>query len=185
MSLPPENLDWRIEPAKLAGLRIGLLLEAGCGYPTSAPTRAALERAAQDFAAAGAVVEPLAPFLTQDMLDGLDRFWRMRALIDFRATPPERRQKILPFIRAWGESAADFSGETVFHGFSQMLVMRKAAVDGNASLRLRHCADRADHGLCRRACFAERRSARSVSAYQLHGRLQHVGAAGRFDQLRL
>src|SRR6202030_3575115 len=56
MSLPPENLDWRIEPAKLAGLRIGLLLEAGCGYPTSAPTRAALERAARAFAAAGAVV---------------------------------------------------------------------------------------------------------------------------------
>ena len=128
MSLPPESLDWRIEPAKLAGLRIGLLSEAGCGYPTSAPTRAALERAARDFAAAGAAVEPLAPFLTQDMLDGLDRFWRMRALTDFRATPPERRQKILPFIRAWGESAADFSGETIFHGFSQMLVMRKAAV---------------------------------------------------------
>jgi aspartyl-tRNA(Asn)/glutamyl-tRNA(Gln) amidotransferase subunit A len=128
MSLPPENLDWRIEPAKLAGLRIGLLLEAGCGYPTSAPTRAALEGAARDFAAAGAVVEPLAPFLTQDMLDGLDRFWRMRALTDFRATPPERRQKILPFIRAWGESAADFSGETIFHGFSQTLAMRKAAV---------------------------------------------------------
>src|SRR5262249_61589958 len=56
MSLPPEKLDCRIEPAKLAGLRIGLLLEAGCGYPTSAPTRAALEGAAQDFAAAGAVV---------------------------------------------------------------------------------------------------------------------------------
>jgi len=128
MSLPPQRLDWRVAPAKLAGLRIGLLLEAGCGYPTSAPMRAALEGAARDFAAAGAVVEPLAPFLTQDMLDGLDRFWRMRALTDFRATPPERRQKILPFIRAWGESAADFSGETIFHGFSQTLAMRKAAV---------------------------------------------------------
>jgi aspartyl-tRNA(Asn)/glutamyl-tRNA(Gln) amidotransferase subunit A len=128
MSLPPEKLDWLVEPAKLAGLRIGLLLEAGCGYPTSAPTRAALEAAGRDFAAAGAVVEPLAPFLTQDMLDGLDRFWRMRALADFRTTPPERRAKILPFIRAWGESAADLGGEAIFHGFSQILVMRKAAV---------------------------------------------------------
>ena len=128
MSLPPQDLEWQVEPAKLAGLRIGLLLEAGCGYPTSAPTRAALEAAGRDFAAAGAMVEPLAPFLTQDMLDGLDRFWRMRALADFRATPPERREKILPFIRAWGESAADFGGEAIFHGFSQMVVMRKAAV---------------------------------------------------------
>jgi aspartyl-tRNA(Asn)/glutamyl-tRNA(Gln) amidotransferase subunit A len=133
MSLPPENLDWQLEPLKLAGLRIGLLLEAGCGYPTSAPTRAALEAAALDLAAAGAVVEPLPPFLTQDMLDGLDRFWRMRALADFRTTPPERRAKILPFIRAWGESAADFGGEAIFHGFSQILTMRKAAVTATQS----------------------------------------------------
>lgn len=128
MSLPPQKLDWRVAPADVAGLRIGLLLEAGCGYPTSAPTRAALETAAQDLAAAGAVVEPLAPFLTQDMLDGLDRFWRMRALADFRGMPAERRDRILPFIRAWGESAAGLSGEAVFHGFNQMLEMRKAAV---------------------------------------------------------
>jgi aspartyl-tRNA(Asn)/glutamyl-tRNA(Gln) amidotransferase subunit A len=128
MSLPPESLDWQIEPAQLAGLRIGLLAEAGCGYSTSAPTRAALERAAADFAAAGAIVEPLKPFLTQDMLDGLDRFWRMRAFSDFRAMPQERRQKILPFVRAWGESAAGFDGETVFHGFSQTLNMHKVAV---------------------------------------------------------
>jgi aspartyl-tRNA(Asn)/glutamyl-tRNA(Gln) amidotransferase subunit A len=128
MSLPPERLDWQIEPARLAGLRIGLLAEAGCGYPASAATRAAIERAAADFAAAGAIVEPLKPFLTQDMLDGLDRFWRMRAFSDFRAMPQERRQKILPFVRAWGESAAGFDGETVFHGFSQTLNMHKVAV---------------------------------------------------------
>ncbi len=108
MCLPQQRLDWRIEPAKLASLRIGLLLEAGCGYAPSAPTRAAVERAARDFAAAGAIVEPLPPFLSQDMLDGLDRFWRMRALIDFRTKSPEQREKILPFIRAWGESAAGF-----------------------------------------------------------------------------
>jgi aspartyl-tRNA(Asn)/glutamyl-tRNA(Gln) amidotransferase subunit A len=128
MSLPPQRLDWRVEPAKLAGLRIGLLLEAGCGYPTAAPVRAAIERAARDLAAEGAIVEPLRPFLTQDMLDGLDRFWRMRALTDFRTTPPARRDKILSFIRAWGESAAGLSGEAVFHGFSQIMAMRKAAV---------------------------------------------------------
>jgi aspartyl-tRNA(Asn)/glutamyl-tRNA(Gln) amidotransferase subunit A len=128
MSLPPQRLDWRVEPAKLAGLRIGLLLEAGCGYSTAAPVRAAIERAARDLAAEGAIVEPLRPFLTQDMLDGLDRFWRMRALTDFRATPSARRDKILPFIRAWGESAAGLSGEAVFHGFSQIMAMRRAAV---------------------------------------------------------
>ena len=127
-SLPPQAIDWRIEPARLRGLRIGLLLEAGCGAPPTAEVRRAIEAAARDFALAGAIVEPLAPFLTQDMLDGLDRFWRTRALMDIRALPEERRGRILPFIRAWAESAKDFSTEQLFHGFSQMAVMRKAAV---------------------------------------------------------
>jgi aspartyl-tRNA(Asn)/glutamyl-tRNA(Gln) amidotransferase subunit A len=74
-------------------------------------------------------VEPLAPFLTQEMLDGLDRFWRMRSLIDIRALPSDRREKILPFIRTWAESAASFSTEQLFHGFGQIIAMRKAAVE--------------------------------------------------------
>jgi aspartyl-tRNA(Asn)/glutamyl-tRNA(Gln) amidotransferase subunit A len=106
MSLPPQEMDWRIRPASLRGLRIGLLLEAGCGVPPTPEVRGAIEATARDFALAGAVVEPLAPFLTQEMLDGLDRFWRMRSLIDIRALPSERREKILPFIREWAESAA-------------------------------------------------------------------------------
>jgi aspartyl-tRNA(Asn)/glutamyl-tRNA(Gln) amidotransferase subunit A len=128
MSLPPQELDWTIPPANLRGLRIGLLAEAGCGWKPEPATRAAVERAARDFEAAGAHVEPLAPFLTQDMLDGLDRFWRMRSLIDLRALPAERREKVLPFIRAWAESAEGLSGEVIFDGFSQMMGMGKAAV---------------------------------------------------------
>jgi Asp-tRNA(Asn)/Glu-tRNA(Gln) amidotransferase A subunit family amidase len=126
-SLPPQSLDWRVRPAELKGLRIGVLTAAGCGDPATAPVKAAVERAARDLAAAGAVVEPLAPFLTQEMLDGLDRFWRMRSLIDLRALPPGRREKVLPFIRAWAESATGLSGEAVFRGFSQMMAMGKAA----------------------------------------------------------
>ncbi|MGD0722455.1 MAG: amidase [Roseiarcus sp.] len=128
MSLPPQDLDWRIAPASLRGLRIGLLLEAGCGVPPTAEVRVAVEAAARDFARAGAIVEPLAPFLTQDMLDGLDRFWRMRSLIDIRALPEPRRVRILPFIRQWAESASALSPEQLFHGFNQIMLMRKAAV---------------------------------------------------------
>ncbi|HEY1940679.1 MAG TPA: amidase [Roseiarcus sp.] len=127
-SMPPQSLDWRVKPAEVRGRRIGLWLDAGCGAPPKPDVRAAIERAAHDFEAAGAIVEPLAPFLTQYMLDGLDRFWRTRSLIDLNALPRERREKVLPFIRAWAESATGLDGETVFHGFSQILAMRKAAV---------------------------------------------------------
>ena len=128
MSLPPQDLDWRVQPSRIKGLRIGLLLDIGCGDPVAPEVRAEVERAARDFESAGAIVEPIAPFLTQDRLDGIDRFFRTRSWIDIKALPPERREKILPFIRAWAESAREFSGEMVFHGFSQILEMRKAAV---------------------------------------------------------
>src|SRR5208337_3467534 len=104
------------------------LLDAGCGVAPSHEVKAAVERAANDFEAAGARVEPLAPFLTQEMLDGLDHFWRSRALIDLEELKPEKRAAVLPFIRAWAESADGFSGQHVLRGLSQIFAMRKAAI---------------------------------------------------------
>jgi aspartyl-tRNA(Asn)/glutamyl-tRNA(Gln) amidotransferase subunit A len=127
-SLAFERLDWAIRPAELQGLRIGLMLEAGCGVSPSREVREAVERAARDFEAAGALVEPLAPFLTQATLDGLDRFWRTRALVDLEALTSGKREAVLPFIRVWAESARGFSGQHVLRGFSQIPAMAKAAV---------------------------------------------------------
>jgi Asp-tRNA(Asn)/Glu-tRNA(Gln) amidotransferase A subunit family amidase len=127
-SLKFEKLDWAVKPATLKGLRVGLLLDAGCGASASSQVRAAVERAARDFASEGANVDPIKPFLTQDMLDGLDSFWRMRALNDIRALTKEKRAAVLPFIRDWAESAERLSGEEVFRGFSQIPAMRKAAI---------------------------------------------------------
>jgi aspartyl-tRNA(Asn)/glutamyl-tRNA(Gln) amidotransferase subunit A len=128
-SLEPQSLDWRVKPLDWRGLKVGLLLEAGCGDPATPSVRREVERAARDIAAAGAIVEPLAPFLTQEMLDGLDRFWRMRSLIDLNALPVEKRAKVLPFIRIWAEAATGLDGEMVFRGFSRILEMRKAAIE--------------------------------------------------------
>jgi aspartyl-tRNA(Asn)/glutamyl-tRNA(Gln) amidotransferase subunit A len=127
-SLPPQTLDWRVKPLDWRGRKVGLLVEAGCGDKPTPTVRREIERAARDIAAAGAVIEPLAPFLTQDMLDGLDRFWRVRSLIDLTALPIEKRAKVLPFIRAWAEAATGLDGETVFRGFNQMREMAKATV---------------------------------------------------------
>ncbi len=131
-SLKYEKLDWIVEPSPLKGLRVGLLLEAGCGVPPTPEVKAAVQRAAKDFAAAGAHVEPLKAFLTQDMLDGLDHFWRTRALLEINALAPNKRAAVLPFIRDWAESAKRFSAEQVFRGFSQIMGMRKAAIEATA-----------------------------------------------------
>ena len=132
-SLRYEALDWKIGPEPLKGLRVGLMIEAGCGARPTPEVSAAVQRSARDFEAAGAHVEPLAPFLTQDMLDGLDHFWRTRALIDLRALSPGKRAAVLPFIRDWAESADGFSGERVFRGYSQIPAMRKAAVEATVN----------------------------------------------------
>ena len=119
-SLPPERLDWRIAPALLKGLRIGLCLDIGCGAASTPEVRATVAQAARDFESAGARVEPVGPMFSQSLLDGLDLFWRMRSLLDLDALAPEKRARVLPFIRAWAESARGASGAAVFAGFSRM-----------------------------------------------------------------
>ena len=82
MSLPPEpSLDWGAS-APLTGLRVGLCLDAGAGLPVEPETRAAVEGAAHALGAAGASVEPIAPLITEEMLAGLDRFWRTRTRVE-------------------------------------------------------------------------------------------------------
>ena len=126
MSLPYEAIAWGALDRDVKGLRIGLHLDAGAGLPVDPETSAAVQAAARAFEAAGAIVEPLAPFLTREMLDGQDRFWRARAYADIASLPEERKAKILPFIRAWAESAAPFSGQDVYSGFAQSMALRKA-----------------------------------------------------------
>ena len=87
-----------------------------------------MHAAARAFEAAGAIVEPLAPFTTRAMIDGLDRFWRMRSWLDFQTLPAGRQAKVLPYIRDWIVTARELSGAEVFHGFSQMGAIRDATI---------------------------------------------------------
>jgi aspartyl-tRNA(Asn)/glutamyl-tRNA(Gln) amidotransferase subunit A len=132
MSLPYQAIEWDKFDAgveKLKGLRIGLLLEAGCGLAVEPEVRAALEQAARLFERAGAVVAPMQPFMTQAMLDGMDHFWRMRSWIDMKALAPAKKAKVLPYIQQWGDSAAGMDGEALFKAFSQFHATRVAAVN--------------------------------------------------------
>ncbi|ODS92934.1 MAG: amidase [Comamonas sp. SCN 65-56] len=131
MALPPQNIAWKqhaATPESLRGLRLGLLLDAGCGLATAPEVCTAIERAATVLEQAGAIIVPMQPFLTRAMLDGMDHFWRMRSLMDLRQLQPAQQDKILPFIRAWAESAADFSAEHVFEASQQFHVTRVATV---------------------------------------------------------
>ena len=131
MSLPFQAIDWDnwdLPLHHLRGVRIGLLLDAGCGLPVDAEIASAVLRAAKLFATAGAVVEVMQPFLTRTMLDGMDHAWRMRSYLDITALTPEKRDMVLPYIRQWAESAASMTGPQTFAATGQFHATRVATV---------------------------------------------------------
>ncbi len=128
MSLPAQAIEWLSLDMPLKGLRLGLWLDAGWGMAVDAPVLSAVQTAAALFEQAGAIVEPIEPFINRAMIDGLNDFWRTRAWLDIAALPPERRARVLPYIVEWARGGAGLSGEQVFRGTSQMAAMRDAAV---------------------------------------------------------
>ena len=131
MSLPSQTIAWddfERSPEHVRGLRIGLLLDAGCGLDVQPEVRAAIEQAAQLLESAGATIVPMRPFLTRAMLDGMDHFWRMRSYLDMATLPPERKAKVLPFIQQWADSAAGLTGAEVFQASQQFHHTRVATV---------------------------------------------------------
>ncbi|MBB3542397.1 MULTISPECIES: amidase [unclassified Rhizobium] len=125
-SLPPNDFDWMDLDIDVRGLRIGLMLDAGCGLAVDDEVRAGVEAAAQRFEDAGAIVIPVQPVLTREMLDGLDAFWRSRFWADIETLSSERRSRILPYVYAWAEGGASISGAGAVRGFNQTIEMRKS-----------------------------------------------------------
>lgn len=128
MSLPYEDIDWLNLQRELKGLRIGLMMDAGWGMAVESETAAAVLGAAKLFEQAGALVEPIKGVSTRAMIEGLDRFWRLRSWLDISALPAERRNKVLPYILEWVSSGANLTTAELYHGYSQMAVMRDAAI---------------------------------------------------------
>ena len=128
MSLPHQDIAWRELDMDLRGLKIGLWLDAGWGMAVEAEVLDTVNAAARAFEQAGVIVEPLPPFTTRAMIDGLDAFWRMRAWQGIGAWPQAQRDKVLPYIHQWAAGGAALTGEQVFRGHGQMAAIRDACV---------------------------------------------------------
>lgn len=134
MSLPSTDIDWDDLDFDVSGLRIGLMTEAGCGTPVSPEVKAAVEAAAILLENAGAIIEPVEPFFTREMLDGLDTFWRVRFLAETSHLPPQLYSRILPFIREWGEGASNVDSIEAYRGFSQIAAIQEKGLRHFGSL---------------------------------------------------
>jgi aspartyl-tRNA(Asn)/glutamyl-tRNA(Gln) amidotransferase subunit A len=127
MCLPPDSLAWKTLEKSPRKLRLGLMLRLEAGQPLEKSVREVAIKAAKAFEAAGAVVTEVDGFMTREMLDGLDNFWRARMWDDLAKLPDGERTKVLPYIHQWAEAATKLSGLDVFRGFNVTMAMRSAA----------------------------------------------------------
>jgi aspartyl-tRNA(Asn)/glutamyl-tRNA(Gln) amidotransferase subunit A len=126
MSLPVQDIDWN-STRDLKGLRIGLMLDLSFGIPLEAPVHDVVTKAARAFADAGADVREVTSPFTQEMIAGLDAFWRARAWSDIVLLPDTEKARVLPFIYQWAEGGAKLSGVDVVRGFGATMAIRAAA----------------------------------------------------------
>jgi aspartyl-tRNA(Asn)/glutamyl-tRNA(Gln) amidotransferase subunit A len=130
MSLPYQEHNFgALTPPDPRRLRIGLLPDTGVGLEVHPEVRAAAEAAATALAGAGCAVESIRSFLTEEMLDGMCRFFEARSYNDLAQLSADKREKVLPFVAQWCSwRAAQFSGRDVMQAYAQVMAMREAAV---------------------------------------------------------
>jgi aspartyl-tRNA(Asn)/glutamyl-tRNA(Gln) amidotransferase subunit A len=133
MALPVQDIDWPgaangDATAAIKGKKLGLVLDIGIGLPLQPAVRAAVVAAANAFEQAGAIVEPVAPFLDREIAAGLDGFFQARLLAELQKLSPERRRKALPFIDAWCRRAETLSAADAADNLAVIMLMRERAV---------------------------------------------------------
>ncbi|MBE3637948.1 amidase [Mangrovicoccus algicola] len=127
-NLPPAAIDWMDLDMDLTGVRIGLQLQPGCGMAVDPQVIPPVEAAAKLFEAAGAIVEPLDPWMTQDLLAGLDTFWLARAAKDVAALSEAQRAKVLPLFLEYAAPGASLTGAQVFDAYSATVEIRRRTI---------------------------------------------------------
>ena len=132
MALPYEKIAWGSLDGDVAGVKLGLVLDIGAGTRPQPAVRAAIEAAAAAFERAGAIVEPVAPFATPEMMAGLDGFFQARLWAEVEGLAPDRRAKILPFIVAWCQRAAKLTAADAARNFALVMQIREKAVAATA-----------------------------------------------------
>lgn len=129
---PYPPMDWNKVLSSPAGLRVGLQLDAGSGAAVDPEVAAAVQRAAELFAAAGATIVPVAPFMTQEMLTEIDAFWRTRSWADYRELDEQGRSCVLPYIARWCAGGKDYDGAQTtrhYNRFGQVQQVTRAATE--------------------------------------------------------
>ncbi|WP_095147312.1 amidase [Pseudomonas sp. Irchel s3b6] len=124
-SLPAQRRCWSLESPSMQGLRIGLMLDPGCGFQPSAEVCEAVRDAARLFEVRGAQVRLIAPVINREILDGLDDFWRARQWSQLLTLSKAQVGDVLPYLYDWAAPAAQMSAVQAVEGFNQTFEIRR------------------------------------------------------------
>jgi aspartyl-tRNA(Asn)/glutamyl-tRNA(Gln) amidotransferase subunit A len=131
MNLPPSTTQYASELDRFSvkGKRVGVFVDAGCGWLVQADVAAATWDCAQKLEMEGAIIEPMKPIITQQMLDAMCAFFEVRSCADISMMTEEQQAKILPFIFQWVMYRAPmFSGRRVMRFYNEIMAMRDSVV---------------------------------------------------------
>ncbi|WP_134772066.1 amidase [Ornithinimicrobium flavum] len=129
-SLPAQDLDPDTTRLDVSGLRVAVWSEPGCGVPPEDEVVGVARSVADRFADAGAEVVEIGPWLTQDVLDGIDLFWQARSWADLSRLDADVQARVLPYVADWARRASDATGTDVvdaYHCFGQLQAATVAA----------------------------------------------------------
>jgi aspartyl-tRNA(Asn)/glutamyl-tRNA(Gln) amidotransferase subunit A len=129
MALPYQPEDWaNLGEPSLKGKKLGLLLNIGAGLVPQPEICEAVTTAAKAFESAGAIVEPIAGFVDEEILKAVDTFFAARLLADIELLAPERQDQVLGFVLRWARRARSWNAVEALRSLGHIMRMREGAV---------------------------------------------------------
>ncbi|MFK5633451.1 MULTISPECIES: amidase [unclassified Ornithinimicrobium] len=127
-SLPTADVRWDELDGPVRGLRVGVWTRAGYGVEPDPEVTAATRAVADRLERAGAEVVEVAPWLTQDLLDGVNRFWQVRSWSELSRLSPERQAMVLPYVAKWARAGEGVGGVEVMDAYHAFGVVQARTV---------------------------------------------------------
>lgn len=112
----------------MRGRRIAVHTDPGAGMPVDPEVRAAVLRAADLFADAGAEVVELPAFIDDGILLDIDGFWRIRFWRTYLGLSREAKTAALPYIAEWVHPGSDMTGRRALEAYETFDEMKKRTV---------------------------------------------------------
>ncbi len=134
-SLPPVSISWRDlgeDAAFVRGKRIAILLETGTDVSVDPDIESAVRDAGRTLQAAGAVVEPIKPWLDRSALEAYYDLLRIRLRIELEPFAVDRGN-VPAFLRTWASTTGVATAEDMLKILHALFQIRSATIAATAS----------------------------------------------------